>query len=190
MRHSTEGVSVTWFLYWEVALLFSFSLAYRAWKAEKNRITMQSLIIFANWLLLVTACLTMYLKHNPSWSAKDTRVSIVVMIGVSITLIYAIRTKKSLANPMIKTGLAVSFKSLPQLDLASRVLVQGGQGFSPVMIVSAHINICTRILQLVLARRTAPNNPEIRGNLINEILNETSWVAVAIALLFFQRALS
>jgi hypothetical protein len=182
MLTTTEGVSMTWLVFWGVFLLINLSLSIRAHDVQPSRITRQTVITYATWSAMMILDVAVYAWHDPDiWTAIDTWTTLAALAGIAVTLLIGRRRRLSVFDPVIRGYLAVFFKGVPQLTLAVNILMVGGAGVSVFGILTGHITICSRLGQLVMSLREAGWDRNRKGSLISEIANEGSWIVVTIA---------
>ncbi len=182
MLNTSQGVSLTWFIFWEAFLLLNLVLAFRAHRTQPSRVTRQTICSYTLWTVMVTADLTvMFWKGSSMWDANDTLTIILGGMGVVLTLCIAHYKKYSLGDPMVKGWLAVSFKAIPQLIMAYKICLVGGAGLAGLTVMMGHITVLTRLGQLYASLREAGWDRNRIGSTLSETANEASWVLVTIA---------
>jgi len=179
MLTSTQGVSITWFGFWEAFLGLNLWMAFRAHKNQPSRVTRQTLGSYSIWTSMVTADFIVALTKS-SWDANDTNTTILVVVGGVITFLVARSKGLAIGDPMVKAWLAVFFKFVPQILLAYKVYQVGGAGLAPLMVWNGHVTILMRIGQLAFSIREAGWDRNRIGSAISEVANELSWVIVTI----------
>ncbi|MSQ12151.1 MAG: hypothetical protein EXR48_05625 [Dehalococcoidia bacterium] len=176
---SQEGVNVTWFLYWLVFLLLNVVLTARAHAAQPSRITIQSLLGYVWWSLFAAAGLVTFLVQSSSrWDSRDS----ITTAGVAVTVAALALAYRGLPlrDPILRGSLALAFKSVPQVVLAVKIAMEGGSGIAGLAILTGHVTICARILQLAFSIREAGWDRNRRGSLLSELGNEASWLLVTV----------
>lgn len=181
MLTSTEGVSLSWFVAWEVFLLLNLWLAWRAHQTQPSRVTLQTLIVYAIWTAMIALdLLALIVKDSWEWTDRDTICFQIIAVGALLTLVVG---RSNISDPLVKGWLAVFFKAVPQLVLAWNVALLGGEGISWFAVFAGHVTILSRIGQLTLAIREAGWDKNRVGSMISEVPNELSWIIVTIVLL-------
>lgn len=188
MLATTEGVSVTWFAFWEAFLGINLLLALRAHHARPSRVTRQTVVTYAVWASIVALNLGVLLWQSAgTWHRIDTVTSAVTASGIAITLLVARGHGLTVADPIVRSYFAVFFKAIPQLALAWHIYRVGGAGLAPFGVVAGHLTICTRLGQLWFSLGEAGWDRNRRGSIISELANEGSWIVATIAWLWVSR---
>lgn len=182
MSASTEGVSITWFAFWEIFLIINLRLAVNAHRNQPSRVTMQTIAVYALSTVIAAGCLGVLLWHGTAgWNPRDTLTTAITGVGIAMVLVYGRRQRLTLADPMVRGYLAVLFKCIPQLTLAYNIALVGGDGISSVGIVAGHVSICTRLGQLWFSLREAGWDRNRIGSMVSEVANEGSWIVATVA---------
>jgi hypothetical protein len=182
MLTTTEGISLTWLFFWGVFLLINLSLSHRAHQLQPSRLTYQTAFTYATWTLVVLFCIAIYIWQNTTfWTTLDTWTTGFALSGIVATVIVGHRNNLTITDPIVRGYLGVFFKGVPQLTLAYNILMMGGAGISTFAIVTGHINICTRLGQVLMSLREARWDRNRRGSAISEMANEGSWIVATIA---------
>ena len=178
---TSQGVSISWFSFWLAFLLVNLVLGVRAHKTQPSRVTLQTIISYSVWTLMVAADLTvMIAKGTGTWDVHDTRTAVLAGLGIVVVLATAKLKNLSITDPMVKGWLAVFFKGVPQLVLAYKIFLVGGGGLAGVAVLTGHITILTRLGQLYFSIKEAGWDRNRTGSAISELANEVSWVIVTI----------
>jgi hypothetical protein len=85
-----------------------------------------------------------------------------------------------ITDPLVKGVIAVCFIGLPQLTLAYKIFLEGGQGLAGTMLFAGHIAILTRLGQLWFSIQEAGWDRNRQGAALSEIANETTWLLVTL----------
>ncbi len=182
MLTTSQGVSISWFVCWQVFLVLNLILAIRAHHNQASRVTLQTILSYAAWVTMVALDLGVMLwKGTGVWNGRDTATLVFAAIGIVATLMVARKKRLAVTDPMVKGYLAVFFKAIPQLTLAYNVFMVGGAGLAGVAIVTGHITILTRLGQLWFSIREAGWDRNRIGSAISEIANECSWMVTTAA---------
>jgi hypothetical protein len=182
MLTTSQGVNLSWYLSWLVFLLLNLLLTVRAHQSQPSRITLQTMVSYGAWTLVVLADLGVMLwKGTHLWDGKDTLTALLVAAGAGLTLLVSSRLQLGIVDPMVKGYLAVFFKAIPQLTLAYKILLVGGRGLAATAIITGHITILTRLGQLWFAIREAGWDRNRRGSALSEVANEGSWLIATLA---------
>jgi len=182
MLTTTEGISLTWLSFWCVFLLINVSLSFRAHQFQPSRVTFQTVFTYTTWTVVVMLCIGIYIWRNVAiWTTLDTWTTGLALSGIVVTIIVGYRNQLTITDPIVRGYLAVFFKGVPQLTLAYNILMLGGAGISTFAIVTGHLNICTRLGQVLMSLREAGWDRNRRGSAISEIANEGTWIVATIA---------
>ena len=181
MLKSTEGIILTWFVFWGLFLLINLSLSYKAHLVQPSRITKQTVTVYAVWTVLMTTNIGVFLwQDNVGWKPVDTLTSVLAGLGIALTLGIGKLRNLPLLDPIIRGWIAVMFKALPQLTLAYSIWLEGGDGLAAIAVVVGHITICTRLGQIFLSLREAGWDRNRVGSAISEAANELSMIILTV----------
>lgn len=178
----TEGVSLTWFAFWEIFLVINLMLSVNAHRNQPSRVTFQTIVVYAFWTVIAAFCLGLLLWQGTAvWNSRDTLTTAVTGVGIAMVAGYGRRQRLTLADPMVRGYLAVLFKGVPQLTLAYNIALVGGDGIAPLGVIAGHVTICTRLGQLWFSIREAGWDRNRIGSLVSEVANEGSWIVATVA---------
>ncbi len=181
MMTTAQGVSVSWFVCWEVFLVLNLVLCVRAHRNQPSRVTLQTITSYVLWTIVATLCLiVMVWKGTGEWNERDTWTMILAAVGIAATLIVAHNRQLTIADPIVKGYLALFFKAVPQLAFAYNMLVLGGDGLAGMTVIAGHITVSTRIGQLWFSIKEAGWDRNRIGSAISEVGNELSWIIATI----------
>ena len=181
MLETTQGVSITWLLFWAIFLGINFRLAVQAHQAQPSRVTRQTVATYVAWLSLLLLNLGLLAwRHDSPWTTADTLTSALAIAGVSATLLIGRWHGLGWRDPIVRGWMAVFFKGVPQLTLAWYMAQVGGSGLSAFAVWTGHFTICTRLGQLVFSIREAGWDRARIGSLISEVANEGSWIVATV----------
>ncbi len=181
MLGTTQGVSLTWFVFWGIFLAINLRLAIKAHGIQPSRVTLQTVISYATWATVLAGALAVLLWRSlGAWHAVDTINVLVSGLGIIATLAVGKRHGLNITDPMVRGWLAVFFKATPQLTLAWHMTQVGGGGISAFAVLAGHITINIRLGQLYFSMREAGWDRNRIGSLVSEIANELSWVVATI----------
>jgi hypothetical protein len=178
---TSQGVNLSWLASWLAFLSINLTLTIRAHLSLPSRVTLQTVLSYGLWTLMIAACLGAMLWRGPEWDAKDTLTAILVGAGVILTGLWAWRRRLKIGDPLVNAGFAVCFIGLPQLTLAYKIFTVGGEGMAGLMLLAGHIGILTRLGQLWFAIREAGWERDRQGAALGELANEATWVLVTLA---------
>lgn len=181
MLETTQGVSITWLVFWGIFLLINLSLSIRAHETLPSRITRQTVIVYAAWATMMAGDTAIYLWRDAViWTTVDTWTTLIAVAGIALTLLIGRRHALGITDPLVRGYLAVFFKGVPQLTLAANIAFVGGAGVSMFAILTGHFTIGTRLGQIFMSLREAGFDRNRKGSLISEIANELSWIVVTV----------
>lgn len=181
MLDTTEGVSLTWFLFWAIFLGLNLLLSIKAHQVQPSRVTLQTVATYATWASVLAGALAVLLWRSlGEWHQVDTINVLVSGLGIAATLAIGRRRGAGFTDPMVRGWLAVFFKATPQLTLAWHLTQVGGAGLAPFAVLAGHITINLRLGQLYFSIREAGWDRNRIGSLVSEIANELSWVVATI----------
>ncbi len=188
MLESTQGVSFSYFVCHGIFVLLNLWLSVIALceaSGEERKIKKQSVFIYAMWMVFISIHLLIaWWKLPELWKYSDTITALIVTCGVMITVVFAKVTKLPLLDPYVKAGLAIFFKSVPQVALAYSIIMYGKGGLSGIWILFGHITILTRLVHLWVSNREKWNR-NTKGSFVSEVWNEASWIIATIAWIIF-----
>jgi len=181
MLETTEGVSLTWFLFWAIFLGLNLLLAVRAHQVQPSRVTAQTVATYATWATVLAGALAVLLWRSlGEWHTVDTLNVVLSGFGIATTFAIGQRHGLGFADPMVRGWLAVFFKATPQLTLAWHLTQVGGSGLAPFAVLAGHVTINLRLGQLYFSIREAGWDRNRLGSAVSEIANEMSWVVTTI----------
>ena len=182
LLRTSQGVNVSWLASWLTFLLINLDLTIRAHRSQPSRVTLQTVLTYGAWTLVIAANLALFLWQGTDlWDKKDTVTAVVVGLGVVVTLVYARLRGFGLTDPMVNAGLGMCFIGLPQLTLTYKIFTVGGAGLAGAMLLAGHIGITTRIGQLLFAIREAGWDRHRLAAALTEAANEVTWILVTVA---------
>ncbi len=177
---STEGINASWLISWELFLICNLLLAVRNFRALRDRLSRQTVLIYSVWTLLIGADLSILLFEAPSWSTLDSWSAILSSVGIAFAFAYSRQRKVPLSSPPTLAIVAVSAKSIPQLALAVSLGLNGSGGLSANALLVGHITILLRLAQLSYSARQTGWNQDRLASFSSELANELSWLVVTI----------
>lgn len=182
MLSSTQGVSTSTFICSTIAVGISLALAFKAHWAEPSRVTLQIVVISTMGVLTYTSFVVVIAiwGDQPFWDRKDTANVTLAGIGTGLALLLIRAQQLPLSSPWAKCYLGIALKVGPQLVLAYKVAVVGGDGLSWVMVTCFHVLTLIRVGLTGLAVWEAPRERNRYALFIYETANELSWVLVSI----------
>ncbi len=183
MLTTTQGISLSWFGFWEAFIGLNLVMALKAHRNQPSRVTRQTLGSYFIWSTVVSVDFIIALAKS-NWDRNDTYTAILVIAGGLVIFLVAKQKELPLSDPMIKASLAVVFKFVPQLILGYKIYQVGGAGLATATVINGHVTILMRIGQLAFSIREAGWDRNRIGSAISEIANETSWIIVTSIWLF------
>ena len=70
---TSQGVNVSWLACWLIFLLINLELTLRAHRSRPSRVTLQTVLTYGAWTLVIAANLALLLwRGTESWDGKDT----------------------------------------------------------------------------------------------------------------------
>jgi hypothetical protein len=180
--HDVSGVSLAQNLAVMTYLVFHLLLTWEAHKAQPSRLTKQGLKVFCTWFVgtffIVIAIL---LNGTYTWTLQDTVIASAA-IGVALVVV-SISSLQSLpiADPAVRSFLAIAFKSVPQVLLAWKIMVEGGSGIPGLSVAVGHATIILRLAHISFMVKEAGWERNRSWLAISETANELSWVVATIA---------
>ncbi len=179
---TSQGVNLSWLASWLAFLSINLTLTIRAHLQQPSRVTLQTVLSYGLWTLMIAACLgAMLWRGTDLWDAKDTLTAILVGSGVMLTGLRVWWRRLKISDPLVNAGFAVCFIGLPQLTLAYKIFTVGGEGMAGLMVLAGHIGILTRLGQLWFAIREAGWERDRQGAALGELANEGTWILVTLA---------
>jgi len=179
---TSQGVNLSWLAFWDAFLAVNLALVIRAHRNQPSRVTTQTILSYASWLLLISACLgAMLWRGQEVWDRGDTVTAAVVGLGLVLNYWQARRLRLAITEPLVMAGFGVCFIALPQLTLTYKILTEGGAGMAGLMLLAGHLGIFTRLGQLWFAIREAGWDRNRQGAVISELANEATWILVTAA---------
>lgn len=182
MMQSVQGISPVWmFCAWAFCVV-NVGLAWRGWKNQKTRATIQLLITHGCWTigagLLVVIIVCKF--REVSWGWYDTTSVVLVLLASSATMLVGRRSGLGITDPIIRGVLAAILRGIPHVTLAYKIWLLGGAGLSPLTVGAAHATALIRIGQLIAAIREAGWDRGRRGLALAEAASEVTWIIVTI----------
>ena len=183
--HDVTGSSLMQFSLVATYLLFHLALGVGAHRASPSRVTRQAIFTYALWFVLVSAIIVVA-GTNPAyrWNGKETTQLLTAGVLTVIVLVAVAIQRRKLSDPMVKGLFAIAYKSVPQVLLAWKFLVEGASGTPGLSVVVGHLTILIRLGQIYLMVREAGWDRNRIWLAISESLNEVSWI-IASTVWFF-----
>lgn len=186
MLTTSQGVSASWFLSWEIFLALNLTLVFNAHKKQKSRVTVQTIASYLLWVVVVTAdIVVMICRRTGEWNSRDFATIILAIVGITFTMAVANEKGATIIHPLVKSFIALFCKAIPQFIMAYNIAVMGGGGLAGMTVIAGHITVMTRLGQLFFSIREAGWDKNRTGSAISELGNEISWVAVTATWLIF-----
>ena len=97
-----EGLTLAMFVIFLVFMTLSFSLALSSYREKPSKIRQRTLIIFANWLVLI-AIIVCIGAFKISWKYSDTIfTSVIALLAIGTIIRY-----KGIQNPMARSWISI-----------------------------------------------------------------------------------
>lgn len=167
----TAGLTLAMWVIFLGYLFLSFSLAIGAWRENRDRIRLYTVLIFGQWVVFI---LFLFLLALPSvkWNPEDTFVCLAVA-GLSLA---TIATTRSLKDPMTRGWLAVWCKGVPQLYLAYFMWQAGSAAWLPgISLLATDLTCLPRLLQVFLQGENGGWDRATKALFLGELANVVSW---------------
>lgn len=180
MLESVQGMTIVLFVCFELFVLFNLFLAHQAHKEVPSRGTIQALIIYYLWFIVVTVHLIILTSFG-KWTRTDSIVMLTLVTLSIIGIIWQRFKGRGLSDPMTRGYLALCAKSVPQFYLAYCIFKDGGgNGLSAWTVWCGHITVLIRIAMLIISGRKSGWNKNIIGSIVSEVGNQLSWSMVTV----------
>ncbi len=177
---SVEGASITWMGLWLAFVAINLGLVIGASKKEADRVIRQTVGIYSTWTLVIGLSFFTLLVEGALWNEIDTVTACVTGVGMFLLLAYAFFQGLSVLDPIIRGGMGLLFKLVPQLTLAVNIWLHGGKGIAMYTILVGHFIIMMRIGQIWMSVQKSQWDKHRIGVVVGEIGNEVSWIVVTI----------
>lgn len=180
--YDVTGTSIVQFGTVIAFLSFNLMLGIGAHREGPSRNTRQSIAIYVTWLTLMTTLFVTAASNSAyQWNRVDT-VTLQTAIGLTALVLVGSRVAKvPLNDPSVKGSLAIAYKSVPQVLLAWKFILEGATGTPALSILVGHFTILLRIGHILLTAREGGWNRSLRWLAISETLNELSWLIATAA---------
>ena len=177
---SVEGASISWMGLWLAFVIINLGLAIGASKKESDRVIVQTIGNYSAWTFVIGLAFFTLLLQGASWNEIDTVTIIITGAGVVGLFIYGQMKGLALFDPVMRGGLALLFKFIPQLTLAVNVWLYGGRGIALYTVLVGHFIISMRIGQIWMSARKTGWDKHRVGVVVGEAGNEISWIVLTI----------
>lgn len=182
---TSQGVNASWLASWLAFLLINLTLVLHAHRRQPSRVTLQTVLTYAVWSLVIAADLGVMLwRELEVWNHLDTLTVALITSGLGVIAGTSRWRRLPLTDPLVFAGVGVCFIALPQLVLTYKILQQGGAGLAGAMLLAGHVGILTRLGQLGFALREAGWDRNRLGAALSELANEITWILVSLAWLW------
>ena len=177
---TVEGASITWMGLWLAFVAINLGLAIGASKKEADRVIRQTIGTYLTWTLVIGLAFFTLLVEGALWNEIDTVTACVTGVGMFLLLAYAFFQGLSVLDPIVRGGMGLLFKLVPQLTLAVNIWLHGGKGIAMYTILVGHFIILMRIGQIRMSAQKSQWDKHRIGVVVGEIGNELSWIVVTI----------
>jgi len=178
MLDSVRGVSGAMFVFSLTFLFINLYLAIKGYGVKRTRVIVQLIAFMALGVAVYSGLLVLLIVKGGFWDGNDKVTSLLVLVGVSASLLVGKSRGLNWKDPIIKGWLALSFKAVPQLMMAWKIAIVGGTGVSGIFILTFHLLTLSRILLIFWEIQKVGWDRNRKGMLVSEIGNELSWVVV------------
>ncbi|OGY31681.1 MAG: hypothetical protein A2805_02180 [Candidatus Andersenbacteria bacterium RIFCSPHIGHO2_01_FULL_46_36] len=177
-----RGVSIVQFGLVATYLIFHLALGIGAHRARPSRLTRQAIATYCTWFLLMIAIIGAVLANGSyRWSVQDTTTLLIALVLTLLIIVVGHWYNFTIANPVTKALLAITYKSVPQVLLAWKILAEGGSGIPALTVLVGHLTILIRLGQIYMMVREAGWDPNRKWLGISETANGITWVIATIA---------
>jgi hypothetical protein len=179
--YSTQGLSLSMYIFAFFFMSTNLSLGIGAHKAQASDVTGQILIIvIIGTIVYFFLSLILAVKAEIIWDKNDTYTTIVVMAFSLVNFCYSRFRKLKILDPLIRGNYSLIFKAIPQLFLAYKISRGGGHGLDVIMIICFHAKTLARIFQIFQSIFEAGWDRNRIGLAVSEVGNEITWIIVTV----------
>jgi hypothetical protein len=179
---TSQGIPIFWLASWLAFLLINLALTIRAHVSRPSRVTLQTVVCYALWTVIITSDLIVLLiKGADIWRAADTITALFVGAGIIVTILWGYRRGRGLGDPIIHGYFGILFIGVPQITLTYAILQEGGQGLAGSALLASNFSILIRLALLAFAIAEAGWDRNRKGAAMSEFSNEISWLLVTLA---------
>lgn len=180
MFESVQGVTINWLLCADLFVILNLYLMVGVHKKSRSRQSLQTLLIYANWVVLVTP-MVIITFFRCAWGRQDTLVASLIAGAAIIVFSWGHFSGRGLIDPVIRGLLVGLFRVVPHLYLSYCIIQAGsGSGIATKTVVAANITATARIITLYLAGRKTGWDKGLVASILSEIGNEASWMIVTL----------
>lgn len=178
---NVEGVSASFFIVLLAFLALQLSLAIPAHKAQPSRKSLQTIIIYAAWVVLIGFHLIEILCRGLyQWDLNDAVTSILTFGGAGIVYVLRRARGSDFSDPVTKSQLGMMTRGVPQLLQGVKIWMIGGGGLHGFSVLIGNVNIWVRMIHLLLTHNEATWDKHRRWMLASEVVNAVSWGIVSL----------
>lgn len=175
LEGKTNGLTLALWLIFIGYLLISLSLAILAYKEQKDKLRLYTIIIFTQWTVFFTILFGLSF-NQVKWSSGDTTICIFVLFLSIMTVVI-----NGLKDPISRGWLAVWCKGVPQLWTAYVIWqAQSAQWLPLVALIATNATALPRFIQVCWQGRQGGWDRATKGLFIGELGNILSWGIVNI----------
>ena len=181
MLTSTQGVSISMFV---LAGLFSATLTWLSISAfikNRNQMTLKMVIVYISGVIVYAAMIGVaFIYSHYQWDSRDTLAT--SLVTVLVTVIVSIARSRGLKwyDPIVKGYIALAVRVIPNMMMAQKILMCGGNGVSKWFIIIFNALAFLRIAQNVTTSLKNGFDRERKGIMIGEVANWLSWLVVTV----------
>jgi len=176
MLDSVQGVTINWLLCAAIFTWLNLILSVGVYRKEKCRTTLQTLLIYANWTLLLIPMVTIaFIKC--AWTKQDSVIFSLIMVSAVAVIWWGKRSGRAMSDPVVRGMLVGLFRVVPHLFMAYCIFdAEGSNGLAPKAVFAANVTASARIVTLYLSGRKTKWGKGVQSSFLAESANEASWL--------------
>lgn len=183
---SVKGVTITWLLFAAMFIVLNLMLTIGTYRRDKSRDTFQTLVIYANWLVLLIPMVGMTFIRCV-WTTNDTIVSGLILGSTTVVVCVGRIKGRNLRDPLIRGLLVGVFRVMPHSYLAFCIVTaKSADGLAGMTVLAANITGTSRIITLCHAGRKIGWDTGRLASLWSETANVASWLVVTMIWFVFR----
>lgn len=178
---SVQGVTINWLLCAMIFIALNLVLAIDSYRKVRSRSTLQALVIYANWIVLLVPMVAItFIKC--AWTKQDSFIFVLIMASAIAVVVWGKSNGRSLTDPIIRGLLIGLFRVVPHLFMAYCIFnAESGHGIATKTVIAANVTALARITTLYLSgRKTQWKEKGVRAMLLAEPANEASWLVTTL----------
>ena len=175
MHGKTGGLTLAMWLIFMGYLFISLSLAMLAWREQKEKIRLYTVIIFAQWTIFILVLFLMCVK-SVRWSSGDTVVCICVAVLSVVTVV-----RHGIKDSITRGWLAVWCKGVPQLWMAYTMWsAQSAEWLPALSLLATNATSLPRLIQVYLQGKRGDWDKPTKALMLGETANVATWLVVTL----------